>query len=75
VTYLLKELVIQIPFVNSLGACWIITYLCKSFNFSFIGGLNLSKVSVKGVAAALEKNAVENVESKGIKAHFRYHFN
>ena len=49
--------------------------ICKSFHFSFIGGLNLSKVSVKGVAAALEKNAVENVESKGIKAHFRYPLN
>jgi hypothetical protein len=42
------------------------------FSFSFIGGLNLSKVSVKGVAAALEKNSAENIESKGIKAHFRF---
>jgi hypoxia up-regulated 1 len=39
--------------------------------YSLIGSLNLSKVLVKGVAAALEKNAGENIESKGIKAHFK----
>ena len=43
-----------------------------NFVLRFIGGLNLSKVSVKGVAAALEKHTGENIESKGIKAHFRY---
>jgi hypothetical protein len=43
----------------------------STLGFSFLGSLNLSKVDVKGVAAALEKHSAENIESKGIKAHFR----
>merc|ERR1712071_607044 len=35
-----------------------------------IGSLNLSSVLVKGVKEALEKNAGEDVETKGVKAHF-----
>lgn len=35
-----------------------------------IGSLNISKVAVTGVRAALEKHTGDNVESKGIKAHF-----
>ncbi|KAK9696278.1 Hsp70 protein [Popillia japonica] len=35
-----------------------------------IGSVNLTEVSVKGVVKAMKKNSGENVESKGIKAHF-----
>ncbi|KAI4462648.1 hsc70cb isoform g-related [Holotrichia oblita] len=35
-----------------------------------IGSVNLTEVSVKGVVNAMKKNSGENVESKGIKAHF-----
>ncbi|KRT86621.1 hypothetical protein AMK59_636 [Oryctes borbonicus] len=35
-----------------------------------IGSVNLTEIVVKGVASAIKKNAGENVESKGIKAHF-----
>ena len=35
-----------------------------------LGSVNLTTVSVKGVAAALEKHTPKG-ESKGIKAHFR----
>jgi hypoxia up-regulated 1 len=41
-------------------------------NFRAIGSLNLSKVAVKGVAEALDQNKGENIESKGIKAHFNF---
>jgi len=37
---------------------------------SYIGQQNLSSVLVKGVAAALDNNKGENVETKGVKAHF-----
>lgn len=37
---------------------------------SYIGSLNISTVHVKGVGEALEKNNGENVETKGVKAHF-----
>lgn len=37
---------------------------------SYIGSLNVSQVSVKGVEEAFKKHAGENVEYKGIKAHF-----
>jgi hypoxia up-regulated 1 len=35
-----------------------------------IGSLNISSVLVKGVAEALENNTAENLETKGVKAHF-----
>lgn len=35
-----------------------------------LGILNLTEIRLSGVAAAIEKNKGENVESKGIKAHF-----
>ena len=35
-----------------------------------IGSVNLTTVSVAGVAGAIKKNAGENIEPKGIKAHF-----
>lgn len=37
---------------------------------SYIGSLNISQVSLKGVEEAFKKHAGENVEYKGIKAHF-----
>merc|ERR1711872_391112 len=37
---------------------------------SYIGQQNLSSVLVKGVAGALESNKGENIETKGVKAHF-----
>uniref|UniRef100_A0A0K2TA14 Hypoxia up-regulated protein 1 n=1 Tax=Lepeophtheirus salmonis TaxID=72036 RepID=A0A0K2TA14_LEPSM len=37
---------------------------------SRIGGFNLTEVTVKGVKSALENNTGENIESKGVKAHF-----
>ncbi|EFN75861.1 Hypoxia up-regulated protein 1 [Harpegnathos saltator] len=35
-----------------------------------IGNLNISTISLNGVAEALEKHAKEGAESKGVKAHF-----
>lgn len=35
-----------------------------------LGSLNLTEIKLSGVAAAIEKNKAENMESKGIKAHF-----
>ncbi|EFA02143.1 hypoxia up-regulated protein 1 [Tribolium castaneum] len=35
-----------------------------------VGQVNLTEVSLVGVAEALKKNSGENVETKGIKAHF-----
>ncbi|GJQ78832.1 hypothetical protein Trydic_g2674 [Trypoxylus dichotomus] len=35
-----------------------------------IGSVNLTEISVKGVADAIKKNTGDNMESKGIKAHF-----
>jgi len=35
-----------------------------------LGSLNITSVLVKGVKEALEKNQGENVETKGVKAHF-----
>lgn len=40
------------------------------FVCSMLGSVNLTTVSVKGVAAALEKHTPKG-ESKGIKAYFR----
>ena len=40
------------------------------FFCSMLGSVNLTSVSVKGVAAALEKHTPKG-ESKGIKAYFR----
>ncbi|KAL0131958.1 hypothetical protein PUN28_000019 [Cardiocondyla obscurior] len=37
---------------------------------TYIGNLNISTVSLNGVAKALEKHANEGAESKGIKVHF-----
>jgi len=37
---------------------------------SYIGPQNLSSVLVKGVASALDNNKGENIETKGVKAHF-----
>merc|ERR1712083_885874 len=37
---------------------------------SYVGSPNVSTVEVKGVAEALEKNKGDNVETKGVKAHF-----
>jgi len=37
---------------------------------SYVGSANVSTVEVKGVAEALEKNKGDNVETKGVKAHF-----
>ncbi|XP_044743418.1 hypoxia up-regulated protein 1 [Chrysoperla carnea] len=36
-----------------------------------LGNLNISEISLKGVAAAIKKNQGENTEFKGIKAHFQ----
>lgn len=41
-----------------------------SNELAYIGGLNLSQVVLTGVGAALGKHTGENVEHKGIKAHF-----
>ncbi|XP_045499638.1 hypoxia up-regulated protein 1 [Colias croceus] len=41
-----------------------------SNELNLIGPLNLSQVVLSGVNEALNKNTGENVESKGIKAHF-----
>lgn len=41
-----------------------------STELQYIGALNLSEVSLSGVSAALGKHVGENVEHKGIKAHF-----
>ena len=48
------------------------THVCiADFIFrSMLGSVNLTSVSVKGVAAALEKHSPKG-ESKGIKAYFR----
>lgn len=35
-----------------------------------LGSLNLTEIKLSGVAAAIEKNKGENMESKGIKTHF-----
>ena len=44
---------------------------CGSIFFrSMLGSVNLTSVTVKGVAAALEKHSPKG-ESKGIKAYFR----
>ena len=48
-------------------------YVDKTYRYflcSMLGSVNLTTVSVKGVAAALEKHTPKG-ESKGIKAHFR----
>jgi len=37
---------------------------------SYLGSANVTSVEVKGVAEALEKNMGENIETKGVKAHF-----
>ncbi|CAG9762945.1 unnamed protein product [Ceutorhynchus assimilis] len=44
-------------------------YLSES-EIVYIGAQNLSEYKLTGVAEAIEKNLGENVESKGIKAHF-----
>ena len=43
---------------------------CVLFLDRALGHLNLSKVELTGVADALAKHQGNNVESKGIKAHF-----
>ena len=49
-------------------------YVAKTYRSIFVcsvlGSVNLTTVSVKGVAAALEKHTPKG-ESKGIKAYFR----
>ncbi|XP_069686469.1 hypoxia up-regulated protein 1 isoform X2 [Periplaneta americana] len=42
----------------------------SNFEVQALGPLNLSKVELTGVAEALAKHQGNNVESKGIKAHF-----
>jgi len=37
---------------------------------AYLGKQNISSVLVKGVAAALDNNNAENIETKGVKAHF-----
>lgn len=37
---------------------------------SYIGSQNISSVLVQGVAAALDNNNKDNIETKGVKAHF-----
>lgn len=44
--------------------------LLINLNFRALGPLNLSLVHVSGVKEVLQKHEGENVESKGIKAHF-----
>ncbi|XP_053608904.1 hypoxia up-regulated protein 1 [Plodia interpunctella] len=41
-----------------------------SSELAYIGTLNLTQVMLNGVSAALDKHTGENVEHKGIKAHF-----
>ncbi|CAH0625628.1 unnamed protein product [Chrysodeixis includens] len=41
-----------------------------SNELAFIGSVNLSQVLLNGVGAALAKHTGENIEHKGIKAHF-----
>ncbi|GFU52564.1 hypoxia up-regulated protein 1 [Nephila pilipes] len=41
------------------------------FELKVLGSLNITKVSLTGVEAALNKHMVENTEYKGVKAHFR----
>ncbi|XP_060804155.1 hypoxia up-regulated protein 1 [Amyelois transitella] len=41
-----------------------------SSELAYIGSLNLTQVMLSGVGAALAKHTGENVEHKGIKAHF-----
>ncbi|KAG6442424.1 hypothetical protein O3G_MSEX002366 [Manduca sexta] len=41
-----------------------------SNELKYVGALNLTQVSLSGVAAALNKHTAENIEHKGIKAHF-----
>merc|ERR1712098_674968 len=36
-----------------------------------LGSLNLTSVLVKGVKESLEKNTGDNIETKGVKAHFQ----
>lgn len=38
--------------------------------YSAVGNLNISTISLSGIAEALSKHAKEAAESKGIKAHF-----
>lgn len=35
-----------------------------------LGGLNLTRINLEGVAEAISRNKGDNIESKGIKAHF-----
>merc|ERR1711994_953287 len=37
---------------------------------SYLGKQNISSVLVKGVAEALDNNKEDNIETKGVKAHF-----
>lgn len=41
-----------------------------SNELQYVGSLNLSQVVLSGVGAALAKHTAENIEHKGIKAHF-----
>lgn len=41
-----------------------------STELQYIGALNLSQVSLTGVSDALDKHTGDNIEHKGIKAHF-----
>jgi hypoxia up-regulated 1 len=44
-------------------------YLARN-EIASVGGLNLSEVGLSGVADAFKKNSGDNIETKGIKAHF-----
>lgn len=41
------------------------------FFSSYLGSLNISRVSLKGVESAISKHMDEKTEYKGVKAHFK----
>ena len=41
------------------------------FSFRYLGSLNISRISLKGVESAISKNMDEKTEYKGVKAHFK----
>ncbi|XP_055936976.1 hypoxia up-regulated protein 1-like [Argiope bruennichi] len=43
----------------------------SDFELQALGPLNITKITLSGVEAAIKKNMAENTEYKGVKAHFR----